>query len=423
MSSCLRASLLSLPLLAFTTACVDTGNLFGGGDPAGGSPGTGGSPATGAGAPMGGSPDTGGGPPNGGEGPMGAGSEGGAPPTCGDGNIDAEEDCDGADLGGLDCTDLEYLEPEGLACSDTCKLDTSDCKTECGNGQPEPGEVCDDGNDQPNDGCANDCTVELGSCASPEPVALALGTVTVSGTTGGVSAMAPTNAQNCQGASGPEKVFEVTPAAAGYLTAYIPSQGTGMDSVLYAQTGCGGAAVQRLCNDNFGTPSNDGGELLSFRVEAGVPVLIVVDGYQAADSGDFELSLDLSVGDDCDDPVPLTIEGDASVTVTGNTTGLTSNGNSNGLCQMAGAGPDVVYAVTHVQGGDYDYAMTPGPSFNTVIHARATCDNQETQVDCDSPVAFSDSSIGFDVNNDDVRFVYADGTSNSFGSYSILITH
>lgn len=424
MASCLRASLVLLPLLAFTTACVDTGNLFGGGGsgPSGGGPSTGGSPETGGNPPTtGGAPETGGGP-NGGSPSTGGANEGGAPPTCGDGDIDAQEECDGLDLGGQDCTSLGYVEPGGLACNESCQLDATDCKADCGNGETEPGEDCDDGNQQPNDGCSTSCTVELGSCTSPEPVALALGTTVVSGTTGGASAMAPTNGQNCQGAAGPEMVFEVTPAVTGYLTAYLPSQGTGMDSVLYAQTGCGALSMQRLCHDNFGTPGNDGGELLSFKVEGGVPILIVVDGYQSGDSGAFDLSLDLSDGDTCADPVPLTLEGDADIVVLGNTMGETSNGASNAFCGNSGAGPDIVYEVTMVQGDNYTFDMIPN-GFNSVIHARTDCADINSQTACDSPVTSNDSGITIDVDNGTTEFIYADGTTNNSGAYQIQITH
>ena len=233
--------------------------------------------------------------------------------------------------------------------------------------------------------------------------------------------MSPADGQNCQGATGPEKVFEVTPAVSGYLTAYIPSQSTNMDSVLYAKTSCG-AADQLLCHDNVGTPSNDGEGLISFRVEAGVPVLIVVDGYQGPDNGDFDLSLDLSDGDTCADPVPLTIEGDARIVVTGNTAGEMSNGASNAQCSLSGSGPDIVYEIVTVSGGNYQLDLSP-TSHNSVIYARSDCGDIGTQLDCDSPINSNDSSIGLNVENGETVYVFADGTSNNSGPYVLEIQH
>jgi len=419
MQSFLRnTSLVSVSLLALLVGCnVDTGQLFGGG---GGADGTAGNP------PVGGSPPAGGAPVGGGDGagPVGGANtggegQGGAPATCGNGSVDVEEECDGNDLGGQSCAMLGYLDPNGMACSAFCKLDSSGCTAECGNSAAEPGEACDDGNEQPNDGCSTSCTVEVGNCAAPIPIALAVGGMVVSGSTGGVSAMAPVNAQNCMGAAGPEIVYQVTPAASGYLTAYIPSGPADFDSVLYAQTGCA-PALQRLCHDNFGTPSNDGGELLSFVVEGGVPVIIVVDGYAAADSGGFDLHLDLSGGAACDDAVPLTLEGDAPFTLLGTTMIGATNAASNALCGFAGGGPNIVYEVTALPGDNYAFDLVS--SYNSVTHARTACGDIDTQISCDSPPGNS-SGITIDLDSNSVTYLFADGTSGSSGSYVLAIQH
>lgn len=62
------------------------------------------------------------------------------PPSCGDGIVDAGEECD-----------------EGAANSDTAAC-TSSCKAAiCGDGLLGPGEGCDDGNDDDGDSCSNTC--------------------------------------------------------------------------------------------------------------------------------------------------------------------------------------------------------------------------------------------------------------------------
>jgi cysteine-rich repeat protein len=408
MMSSFRCLLACVPCVALATACVDAEGLFGGGNGEGGGPADGGSPSTGGNAPTGAAPS-------------GGGDEGGAPPGCGDGDLDADEECDGENLAGQDCTSFGSATPAGLVCTENCNLDSSGCVTTCGNGSIENGEICDDGNTQPNDGCSASCKPELGNCSAPEPVALPPGTLIVTGSTGGASMISPSGAQNCTGASGAEKVFQVTPAASGYLTAYLPSQAASMDSVLYAQTGCDGAAVQRLCNDNSGTPGNQGGELISFHVEAGVPVLIVVDGFQPGDSGAFDLSLDLSEGDTCAGPVPLVIEGSGSIVALGNTSGETSDGFASEICALAGYGPDIIYEVLTPEGGSYDFALTAS-SFNSVIHARTDCGEIATQIACDAPPATNNASIEIDVENGATTLVFADGHSNNSGGYVLTIS-
>jgi len=76
------------------------------------------------------------------------------PEACGNGDIDAGEDCDGENLNGQTCQDLGY--PGGvLACSDSCTFDEADCQAEpCGNGQIDTDEECD-GDELGGAGCAD----------------------------------------------------------------------------------------------------------------------------------------------------------------------------------------------------------------------------------------------------------------------------
>jgi len=133
--------------------------------------------------------------------------------SCGDGILDPGEECDGPDLGGLDCTAAGFytgtlgcrsgctfdttsctgrcgdnqLDPaeacEGgelrdqtcetlgfqsglLSCTNACEYDTVECVGECGDGQKDLNEGCDDGGTVAGDGCSPGCTVDAGwSCA------------------------------------------------------------------------------------------------------------------------------------------------------------------------------------------------------------------------------------------------------------------
>ena len=64
--------------------------------------------------------------------------------NCGNGRVDAGEQCDGADLDGNDCTTVPGDFGGGrLRCADGCRFDTSECDG-CGNGRVDAGEDCDD---------------------------------------------------------------------------------------------------------------------------------------------------------------------------------------------------------------------------------------------------------------------------------------
>jgi len=93
---------------------------------------------------------------------------------CGDGTVETVhgEDCDGASLNGASCVSLNYTNGGDLSCDSSCHFVTSDCQTTCGNGNVEPGEPCDDGNEAAGDGCSSDCTVEEGWLCEGESVSV-----------------------------------------------------------------------------------------------------------------------------------------------------------------------------------------------------------------------------------------------------------
>lgn len=70
-------------------------------------------------------------------------STGSAGDPCGDGSIDAGEECDGSNLSGKTCEALAFASGT-LGCNATCTLDTSGCiQTLCDNGMLDDGEDCD----------------------------------------------------------------------------------------------------------------------------------------------------------------------------------------------------------------------------------------------------------------------------------------
>ena len=68
--------------------------------------------------------------------------------TCGDGQLAVTEACDGSNFGGLTCTDLGFV-GGSLSCSPDCtSVIDSGCMQapDCGNGLLDVGEACDGGN-------------------------------------------------------------------------------------------------------------------------------------------------------------------------------------------------------------------------------------------------------------------------------------
>jgi fibro-slime domain-containing protein len=93
-----------------------------------------------------------------------AGSSGApdVPPNCGDGNLDDGEECDDAN------------EESGDGCSATCRSEADcmpgdACSADCGNGALDASEACDDGGVLPEDGCDGECRVEDGYLCSGAP--------------------------------------------------------------------------------------------------------------------------------------------------------------------------------------------------------------------------------------------------------------
>ena len=96
------------------------------------------------------------------------------PLVCGDGVRTGTEACDGTDLGSADCTTAGFYDPAGLACTEFCTFDTSQCTGFCGDGVVDGPELCDgtpppqtcvdDGFDAGALGCSASCAASFASC-------------------------------------------------------------------------------------------------------------------------------------------------------------------------------------------------------------------------------------------------------------------
>ncbi len=102
-----------------------------------------------------------------------ASDDGPSATNCGNGVIDAGEDCDGTALGSAACADFGF-EAGTLSCSAACAFATSGCFT-CGDGMASGPEACDDadfagascmseGFDGGSVACNPDCTLDVSAC-------------------------------------------------------------------------------------------------------------------------------------------------------------------------------------------------------------------------------------------------------------------
>jgi cysteine-rich repeat protein len=361
---------------------------------------------------------------------------GGAPPGCGDGVQDDGEQCDGADLDGADCKDVGFADdtPGAPVCTSICTLDYSGCKPTCGNGETEPGEQCDDGNTANGDGCSSTCTNEPTGCAVASPVALSFGPPTqIYDTTVGGQSNFNTTTAPCGSAPGLSRVFAVTAASSGFLTAWLEREGTAFDSVLYVRSSCNSDASTLLCaNHTSGSLPvvQGGGEVVSVPVQQGQTYYFVVDGAAGGAQGDFALFLDLSTGESCQDPVPINVWPGGSTTAIGATTG--KNNDTLGSCGGNSA-PDVVYRINRRSNlvtsmeFELDSDLT---DFDSILYARngstqqgsvGNCTNSQLQCDdVEGDMGGEIFDLVFEQNN--VRYIWVDGYMGAFGNYGLNVT-
>lgn len=350
--------------------------------------------------------------------------------TCDGQKLETGEVCDGPLLNGHSCLDLGYSKGDGIKCVE-CQLDGAGCKATCGNGAVEPTEACDDGNTTVGDGCDPTCHLEVtmgATCGSAIPVSVGLGGQNVMGTTVGGGAH---TAAGCT-SNASDRVYAVTATAAGFLTANLVRGQTSFDSVLYLTAACSDNAASQdvLCNDSY-DPQNqatlNGGEVVSVRVQKNQTYFLIVDGRDAGDAGTYTLHLDLSLGTDCGDPVPIPLEAGTGMTVLGSTTGIGAFPTVQGSCGGSPGG-QVIYAVTRAANGPIDAdTVTGSTNYNSVLYARPTCNSGFNEIACSNnggnaleSITIGNASGGTPV------FVYVDGSQtgggNAAGAYGITFT-
>jgi hypothetical protein len=221
-----------------------------------------------------------------------------APSTCGNGQLDTGEICEGDDFGGKTCASIG-LGTGTLLCNQYCTIVATNCV---------PLESCSDGKDNDDDTLADcddidDCGDKVActdSCASPK-VALVPGYV-YSDTTGKPSNLTP----SCAATSGSEAVYSVTAPGTGKLKFSL--QG-GANLTLSVRTTCADAASEVACDELTG-----GGPQIAVGVDvtAGQKLYVIVDEPGGEPGSWFDLSVEEVLpedGNDCEDFVDNDVDG------------------------------------------------------------------------------------------------------------------
>lgn len=344
------------------------------------------------------------------------------------GTLEDGEECDGNDLDGKTCADLGFVNPAGLQCTN-CVFDTSGCTAVCGNNTVEPGEECDDNNMNPGDGCSANCKFENTTCATATPVALALGVQIITGNT---AAGGSHTATGCAGTAGPDRIFAVTPAVGGFITASLKRSATTFNSALYVSAACtdNGPNADLLCADSYDAANNmplNGGEVLSFLATANTTYYLFVDGVLAGDSGDFQLTLDLSAGGTCNDPILIPLEAGSPMKFLGSNVNMTASGG--GSCGgNSNARTDVVYQITRSTSGPLAASIPVGSAnFNTTLYFRSSCGNNEISCSNNAGNNGGESlNVPNGVNGGTPVFLWVDGSTLNngipSGEYTLTVT-
>lgn len=334
----------------------------------GGSTGDGGAGVTGATTTSTGTTTTTAGPGGGGGGTTVSSTAAGA--MCGDGVLNAAEQCDGQDLGGSTCV-AQGFTGGTLACRADCLFSFDGC-TGCGNGAVEAGEECDDGNGASNDGCSSSCQAEGLGCQSAIQVGLAVGqqqTFELSNAGGSLASTCETE--------GPGRSFEVTASTAGFLTATVLREGTAFDSVLTLRSSCATSAI--LCEDAYlDDEAVLGGEVGSVQVEAGDSVVVQVHAF-GDEEGDFALQLALAAGT-CADPIVVRLApSDTGMEALHDTTGQGDDVESED-CETTS--DDLTYRLEPTDGVSMFTFSPESDTLEPVLYTQTTCGQVATETRC-----------------------------------------
>jgi cysteine-rich repeat protein len=154
----------------------------------------------------------------------------------------------------------------------------------CGNGIPEAGEACDDGNSVQGDGCSPECVRERPDACPGVAITLTPPGLTIMNDTSGASN--DTGIAPCGGSFSPDMVYQITATTDGWLKASLTAE---FDTLLYARYGCPGVeGINIVCADD---PA-----VIEGKVDAQQTFYLFVDGRgDGPEQGPFILELELDL--------------------------------------------------------------------------------------------------------------------------------
>ncbi|MFH2007871.1 MAG: DUF4215 domain-containing protein [bacterium] len=257
---------------------------------------------------------------------------------CGDGNVDPDEECDDGNLtGGDGCSGTCHLEgcgngnvDAGEQCDDgnsvACDGCSASCQTEaCGNGVVECGEECDDGNTSNGDGCDSACALEGATCS--DAWTLSCGAQDRWSTSNyGATDVVDSYGCSSWNETGPEYIYEFVAQQSGQVTVALSELDPGVDLDVFVMNSTGGVCSSANCIQ-YGSLS------ATFSAVSGQTYYVSVDGFYG-DEGNYTINMTcpggscgdgvLNAGEACDD---------------GNTTACDG---CSATCQLEGCGNGVV---------------------------------------------------------------------------------
>lgn len=251
-------------------------------------------------------------------------------PMCGNGDLEAGEDCDDGNIF------------PGDGCSPTCTQEPV-----CGNGMKEEGEGCDDGNRMPGDGCSATCAIEE-LCGN-----------------GRVD-----DGEDCDDGG-------VEP-------------GDGCDATCMREPRCGDTFLDmgEECDDG-GTATDDGCDDMCM-----IEPSVCGDGTlqrwaEQCDDGNTDAGDGCDdmcrVEGTCDAPIDLATAGTAipgGFRFIGSNVGALDNGS--GACLSRLGGLDRVFVYTPDRNGRLTVTTAgAATTYDTVLHARTSCEDLPSQIACD----------------------------------------
>ncbi|MBI5610975.1 MAG: hypothetical protein HY902_19040 [Deltaproteobacteria bacterium] len=146
----------------------------------------------------------------------------------------------------------------------------------CGDDAVDPEEACDDGNQASGDGCSATCGIDGDQVAAQNCPGVAVhiwdDPVTLTNTT---DTNPNVQKASCGGGGGRDAIYQVMPHRTGTLQVTVKSDI--FDTVLYARSDACTPGTELACANKI---KGNGDESITFPIQIGVPVWVVVDGYK-----------------------------------------------------------------------------------------------------------------------------------------------